>query len=222
MPGYIDYALDKGVKGSPIRYFHRQMTTNANWYALRVKPHKEQVVHQYLQKWDVETYFPLVRVKPKNPRAAKQKPYFPGYLFVHVDLESVGANTINWMPGTIGLVSFDNTPATVPENLITELRKRLAQIEAEGGLVLAELQPGDWVRIVEGPFAGYEAIFDMRLPGRDRVQVLLSFLSQHPHPVEMDADSIKKIKKIKKKSLKPSSTSHPKHNSDNTNHDLIT
>ena len=165
-----------------------------NWYALRVKPHRESTVYQQLQSWDIEAFLPMVRVKPKNPRAAKQKPYFPGYLFVHANLEKVGANTINWMPGTLGLVSFGGVPATVPENLIREIQQRLNQIEEAGGLVLAELEPGDRVRIVEGPFAGYEAIFDMRLPGKDRVQVLLSFLSQHPHPVEMDADDIKKLK----------------------------
>ena len=171
------------------------MATKEKWYALRVKPHKERTVSQQLQSWDVGIYCPLVRVKPKNPRAAKKKPYFPGYLFVHIDLESVGTNAINWMPGTVGLVSFGGTPAIVPDNLISELQQRLCQIEAEGGLEMVNLEPGDAVRIVEGPFAGYEAIFNMRLPGNDRVQVLLSFLSQYPHPVELDADDIQKIKK---------------------------
>ncbi|UCC51518.1 MAG: hypothetical protein JSV68_20790 [Anaerolineaceae bacterium] len=171
------------------------MSANEKWYALRVKPHKENAVTQHLESWDVEVYCPLLRVKPKNPRAAKKKPYFPGYLFVHIDLEGIGANTINWMPGTLGLVSFGGTPAVVPNNLITEIQQRLLQIEAEGGLVMVDLEPGDPVRIVEGPFAGYEAIFNMRLPGKDRVQVLLSFLSQYPQPVELDVVDIKKIKK---------------------------
>ena len=163
------------------------------WYALRVKPHKERSVFQQLQFDQIEAYFPLVRVKPKNPRAAKQKPYFPGYMFVYVDLENLGANTLNWMPGTLGLVSFDGIPASVPTNLIFELQERLAEIEAAGGLELAGLKSGDRVRIVDGPFAGYEAIFDIQLPGSDRVQVLLAFLSQHPQPLKIDADEIKKI-----------------------------
>jgi transcription antitermination factor NusG len=171
------------------------MTSNENWYVLRVKPHKDRTVNERLHGWDIQTYMPLVRVKPKNPRAAKYKPYFPGYLFIYADLEVVGTNTLNWMPGGMGLVSFDGAPATVPENLINELKKRLAQIEAAGGLTMVDLKPGDKVRIVEGPLSGYEAIFDMRLPGKERVQVLLSFLSQYPQPVELDAGDIKKIGK---------------------------
>ncbi len=165
------------------------------WYALRVKTHKERAIFQRLQSEHIEAYLPLIRVKPKNPRAAKQKPYFPGYIFVQVDLDHIGANTFNWMPGTLGLVSFGGIPASVPGNLIVELQQRLAQIEAAGVLELEALEAGDHVRIVEGPFAGYEAIFDMRIPGSDRVQVLLAFLSQHPHPLKLNADEIKKINK---------------------------
>lgn len=165
-----------------------------NWYALRVKPHKERAVLQRLTSKGIDAYLPMVRVKPKNPRAAKEKPYFPGYMFVEVDLEDTAANTINWMPGTIGLVSFDGNPAAVPAKLITELTERLAHIEAVGGIEFDGLEAGDRVRIVEGPFAGYEAIFDMRLPGSDRVQVLLAFLSQHPQPLKLDVDDIRKIK----------------------------
>ena len=164
------------------------------WYALRIKSRKERTVFERLESKDIEVYFPVMRVKPKNPRAAKTKPYFPGYMFINVDLEQVGANTLNWMPGTLGLVSFDDNPASVPENLILELKERLAEIEAQGGLELDGLKKGDRVRIIEGPFAGYEAIFDMRLPGKDRIQVLLAFLSQHPHPLKLDSDEIRKIK----------------------------
>lgn len=168
---------------------------NASWYALRVKPNREQVVTRRLENKKIEVFLPLFRVNPKNPRAAKLKPYFPGYLFVRTDLETIGANTFNWMPGALSLVSFDGVPASVPDKLILEIREQIARIEAEGGLTFVDLEPGDKVRIIEGPFAGYEAIFDMRLPGKDRVQVLLAFLSEYPQTVTLDETNIKKIKK---------------------------
>lgn len=166
-----------------------------NWYALRVKPHKERSILQWLEGENIEGYLPLVRVQPKNPRAAKEKPYFPGYLFVHTDLEQQGAGTFNWRPGTIGLIEFGGIPAAVPAKLIADLHKLLAQIEEAGGLANFEYKRGDAVRIVDGPLSGYEAVFDLHLPGKDRVQVLLAILSQSPQPVQLDTAAIKKMKR---------------------------
>lgn len=161
------------------------------WYALRIKPHKERVVKQRLSAEEIPTYLPTLRVNPKNPRAAKQKPYFPGYLFVRVDLEKLGRGALSWMPGTLGLVEFGGIAAPVPDTLIAALKEKLTGLNTANPKQ-AQLKKGDRVRIVDGPFAGYEAIFDTALPGSERVQILLAFLSQHPHPMRIDADSIEK------------------------------
>ncbi|MEM7116205.1 MAG: transcription termination/antitermination NusG family protein, partial [Chloroflexota bacterium] len=158
----------------------------------------ERTVYQQLLNHNIETFFPSLKVKPKNPRAAKVRPYFPGYLFIHVDLENVDSLALKWMPGTKGLVSFGDTPALVPENLIIELRKRIAAIEAAGGLRQTTLQAGDSIKIVEGPFAGYEAIFDAYLSGSERVQILLSFLSNRPKRIRLDREQIEKVDPDKK------------------------
>ncbi|MEZ4642777.1 MAG: transcription termination/antitermination NusG family protein [Chloroflexota bacterium] len=165
---------------------------STHWYALRTKPHKEQFVTQQLQAREVVVYFPSLRVKPKNPRAARIRPYFPGYLFVQADLAAVGQNAFSWLPGVQGLVAFGGMAAAVPERLILELQQQLAQTTA-AELAQRRFQPGDRVRIVSGPFAGYEAIFDMHLPGKERVQVLLSFLSHYPQPVQMDGDDLVRL-----------------------------
>ena len=165
------------------------------WYALRVKPHKEKSVYERLEEANIEGYLPTVQVQPTNPRAAKIKPYFPGYLFVYTDLDETGINKLRWLRGTIGLVEFGGIPAVVPPNLISDLQQLMKQIKKEGGLAKFEFKHGDSVRIVEGPFEGYEAMFDMHLPGADRAQVLLAFLSQAPQPLHLDTAAIKKIDK---------------------------
>lgn len=179
-----------------------------HWYALHVKPHKERLVYERLLAPDgipslssadgrlpYKVFFPAVHVKPKNPRAAKIRPFFPGYMFVNADLEELGHNAFSWVPGTRGLVNFGGEPAIVPDQLILELKERVTKIETAGGLVFETYQPGERVRIVSGPFAGYDGIFDATLPGGERVQVLLSFLSRYPQRVKIDAEDIRKIKK---------------------------
>lgn len=180
-------------------------TMAERWYALHVKPHKERYVGELLQNPEqiaslaeagaIAVFAPMVRVKPVNPRAAKMRPYFPGYVFVNADLDKLGQNALSWIPGTHGLVSFGGDPVEVPEALIVELQERLARIEADGGLDMQRIRPGTPVRIVSGLFAGYEAIFDAALPGGQRVQVLLAFLSEHPQRVQLSAAEIEAIKR---------------------------
>ncbi len=166
---------------------------SSHWYVLRVKPHKERSVCEQLKLRDLDVYFPVLKVNPVNPRSARERPYFPGYLFVKANLDEIGLNGLSYVPGAQNLVNFGGVPARVPLNLIQEIKQRLAVIESQGGLTLEKLKPGDRVRITSGLFAGYEAIFDARLPGNRRVQVLLSFLSSAPQPVKLDAADIQKV-----------------------------
>lgn len=165
------------------------------WYALRSKPLKEDLVWKQLISREIECFYPRMRVHPVNPRARKIKPYFPGYLFIHVDLDDVGISPLKWMPHTLGLVSFGDEPASVPDHLIKALKKKVKEINEAGGEVFKGLKQGEKIRIHSGPFSGYEAIFDHRLPGKERVRVLLQFLGEpRKVPVELDVSQIRKEK----------------------------
>ena len=163
------------------------------WYALRSKSRKEDVVWRQVLSQGFEAYYPRMRVHPVNPRARKIIPYFPGYLFVRMDLEAVGLSVFQWMPHTLGLVSFGGEPATVPDHLVYAIHKRVDEINVAGGEVFDGLKPGDTIWISDGPFRGYEAIFDARLPGSERVRVLLEFLGNKRRvPLDLDARQIER------------------------------
>lgn len=166
----------------------------SQWYALRSKPRKEEILWRQLRAQEFDVFFPRIRVHPVNPRSRKLLPYFPGYMFVNVNLEEVGLSTFQWMPHAIGLVSFDGEPSTVPENLISAINKRVEEIAAAGGEFFDGIKPGDTVKINTGPFAGYEAIFDARLPGSERVRVLIQMLSDRRIPVELRAGQVEQKK----------------------------
>ena len=76
-----------------------------HWYVLRSKPNKEKLLWEQLNIREVETFYPQIRVQTVNPRARQVKAYFPGYVFVRVDLDEVGLSILQWMPGAIGFVS---------------------------------------------------------------------------------------------------------------------
>lgn len=163
-----------------------------HWYALHVKPHKEPSVYQLLCSKGFDAYYPVLKVTPVNPRARKERPFFPGYMFVKVNLVETGADTLRWTEGTYGLVQFGGAPTSVPDSLISELKEQLTKYEASKE---PEFSRGDHVRIVNGLFEGYDAIFDTHISGKDRVQVLLAYLSDQPKKVILDPSEIAKVKR---------------------------
>ena len=164
----------------------------AHWYTLQSKPRKELFLCEQLGLREIESYCPFLRVQPVNPRARKVQAYFPGYVFGRLDLEQSGLSILQWIPGAVGIVSFDGIPSHVPDNLINAIRRHVDQINAAEREQRAGLKPGEAVLIQGGPFDGYEAILDERLPGSERVRVLLKLLQARQMNVELPADQIRK------------------------------
>ena len=161
-----------------------------HWYALKSHPHKEDLLSHQVETRGFEVFYPRIRVQPVNPRSRKIRPYFPGYLFVRVDLETCGTSIFQWMPYASGLVSFGGEPATVPDVLIIALVQKINSIAAAGKAMFEEIKAGTPVLIQGGPFEGFEAIFDTRIAGSERVRVLLKMLNSRTVKVELPAGQI--------------------------------
>lgn len=164
------------------------------WYVLQSKPQKETLLYEQLCLREIEAYYPCIRVKPVNPRARKIKSYFPGYMFVHVDLDLLGISPLQWIPGAVGLVNFGGEPATVNESILQAIRWRIEKKDPDSSSHQGALQLGDTVSICEGPFSGYKAIFDTHLSGSQRVRVLLEVIKDHQLLVELPAGQIQRMK----------------------------
>lgn len=168
-----------------------------SWYALRSKPNREEALWREIEARGHQAFYPHIRVRPVNPRARKVRPYFPGYLFVLVDLVLVGMKAFSRLHYSLGLVSFDDQPASVPEALLGAIRLRVDEINAAGGEGFDEqrkhgsrFKEGDKVVISEGPFAGYQAMFDAHLTGADRARVLLQLLQSRPVKLDLPVEQI--------------------------------
>lgn len=160
------------------------------WYVLRSKPHKERQLFDQVQARHLECFFPRITVKPVNPRSAKERAFFPGYMFVRVKLDEIGTNTFNWMPYSLGLVAFEGVPATVPDQIIDQIKSLLQTIVDKNKSPITGFSPGEKIEVLSGPFKGYEGIFDTSLQGADRVRILLKLLSDRHVSVEIDVDQI--------------------------------
>lgn len=164
----------------------------AAWYVLQSKPKKEDFLWRQLRLRNFTTFYPRIRVNPVNPRSRKVKPYFPGYLFAHLDLAVQGYSKLAWIPGLQRLITFDGTPTPIPEVVIEQLKTRLAQLKQDPRSFEDLPEPGQAVNIIDERFAGYEAIFDARLDGSGRVRVLLKLMGDQQVPLELPESQVKR------------------------------
>jgi transcriptional antiterminator RfaH len=187
---------------APAQHFGRRYLTTLNfrstlvpWYVIHSKPNKEELLYEQLCIRKVDAYYPSIKVHPKNPHARKRKPYFPGYLFVNADLGAIGLATLRWMPGAIGLVDFGGQPASIPDEMLQTIRRNVDRANGIAERKHTKFKPGDRVTIQSGPLAGYRAIFDSRLPGRERVRVLMQMLWDRQVNVELSVGQIELLEK---------------------------
>lgn len=143
------------------------------WYLVYSKPLQERVALENLDRQGYPAYLPLIRNRKRRQGryVASVEPMFPRYLFIHLSDESDDWGPVRSTIGVTRFVRFGMLPARVPDDLVELLRSRE---DAEGvqSLPLPELRSGDRVRIVDGPMAGYEAIFEAR-SSSERVYLLL-------------------------------------------------
>ena len=164
-----------------------------HWYTVHSKPNQELLLWNQLQQREVESYFPRLRRKPVNPRARREVPYFPGYMFIRVDLESFSLSRIAWLPGMQRLVAFGGQPAWLMDEVLEAIRHQVEVANQVAQDPLVDLRRGDVVRIKCGPFAGYEAIFDARINGKERVRVLLKLLQSQQVSLEVPATELVRV-----------------------------
>ena len=165
------------------------------WYVLRSKPNKEEPVWHQACALGFQVFYPRLRVKPVNPRSRHIVPFFPGYMFVHVDIGKVGLSAFQGMPHAIGLICFGGEPAHVPDPLVEAIRRRVTELNTGRVIDPSRFAPGERVRICEGALKGYEAIFDAQIRGRDRARVLLALLTGRHVVVELKADWLEPIRR---------------------------
>jgi transcription elongation factor/antiterminator RfaH len=157
-----------------------------HWYALYTHPRAERQVGHALQTREIETYLPTVEVWRARRRRVEEEPLFAGYLFAHIDLEQVGHSAVAWTPGLRYIVGGEaGHPSPVPDGVITYIRHGVAEMGVQSPVT--PFQPGEAVRIIEGPLKDLDAVFDQHLSSYERAQVLvevLGRLTRYDVPIE--------------------------------------
>ena len=161
------------------------------WYLAQMKPNSHVIANRNLTQQGFETFLPL-QEETKRVRdrfVTRRKPFFPGYIFVALDVKQGSWRAVNSTIGVTRLVSLGGTPTPLPDALVSEL---MARCDADGKLLPPrQLQPGDEVTLTKGPFADFVATVERITPDR-RVWVLMEMMGAHTR-LAIDAELVRPL-----------------------------
>ena len=148
-----------------------------DWYAVYTKPRQEARALLNLQNQGYTCYLPTLQVAKlrAGKRTTQVQALFSRYLFIELSLEQTSQR---WAPirstlGVSNLLMFGSEAARVPAELIDALRARENASLAQPASLY---QPGEKLQVLEGPFAGLEAVYHMD-DGLARGIVLIELLN---------------------------------------------
>jgi transcriptional antiterminator NusG len=119
-----------------------------------------------------------------------QRKIFPGYVLVEMIMDEESWYVVRNTPGVTGFVGVGNKPTPLPQEEAEAILKQMQT--AAPTKFKVSLQPGQAVKIVDGPFADFEGIVDAINQEKGKVRVRVSFFGRET-PVELDFLQVEKL-----------------------------
>jgi transcriptional antiterminator RfaH len=155
------------------------------WFVINIKPKKELQVAKLFAEGGFTCYVPVYR------QEKRVMPFFPGYGFLRFNFPD-DFHMVRYTRGVKRVVGGDIGPIPIPDEAVEKIKAReidgLIELEKHGETPLV----GDEIEVVEGPLKGLRGIFEKELGDKERVMILLSYVS-YQGQLLIEKDKLKKI-----------------------------
>ena len=118
----------------------------------------------------------------EGKRRRVERRVFPGYLLVQMIMNNDSWYVVRNTPGVTGFVGMGDEPTPLRDDEVEAIMRR---IKSQAPRVKVTYQPGQQVRIIDGPFIDFVGTVDEIYMDKNRVRVLVSFFGRET-PVELD------------------------------------
>ena len=120
----------------------------------------------------------------KGTKKTSSRKFFPGYILLNIDLNDDTWHTVRGTPKVTGFVGNDLHPEPLSDD---DAMKIIGRIK-DGALKpkpKVSYEVGDAVRVVDGPFSGFQGVVDEVYADKGRVRVMVSIFGRET-PVELE------------------------------------
>ena len=178
----------------------KQINQGRNWYAVQTySGYEENVANnlkQRIESLDMEDkIFDVIvptetKIKIKNgKRKMVREKIFPGYVLVNMIVTDASWYVVRNTPNVTGLIGTGVIPTPLSHEEVASLMKRMGATEPKYRIYLSV---GEAVKIVDGPFKGFEGKISEVDEGRGKVKALVVMFGRET-PVELDFLQVKKL-----------------------------
>lgn len=129
-----------------------------------------------------------IEIKDGKRRITKRKIY-PGYVLVEMCLTDDSWYVVRNTPGVTGFVGSGNKPIPLQPS---EVRAIMRQMGLEEARTKIDLDIGESVRVISGPFENFIGTVEEIYPEKNKLKVLVSMFGRET-PVELDFTQIEKL-----------------------------
>lgn len=166
------------------------------WYCVHTSPNKEALAAVEITRLGFSTFIPMFTVwKREGNREVPvtNKPLFPRYIFVELDMDRpLGVGRIKKSRGVSYLMcDMDGDPVAIPYRAMRAIRDRddARQSDLKPKKIVSPYHKGQRVKVMSGPFEGFEAMIEGPAP-RQRVQALLMIFGRET-PVDFEVADLR-------------------------------
>jgi transcriptional antiterminator NusG len=131
----------------------------------------------------------VVEVK-KGEKRSKSKKFFPGYIFVKMELTNETWHLLKNTPRITGFVGNSTNPPIVPEDEVLKITQQIKEGKMKPKIKI-EFEKGESVRVKEGPFANFAGTVDEVNPEKGRLKVLVSIFGRST-PIDLEFQQVEK------------------------------
>ena len=172
------------------------------WYVLRVASGRESTVQEALKKKiqlaglsEVipEVLVPTERVSEikGGKKRYRERKLYPGYLIVQMELVDDAWYLIKDTPGIGDFVGSFQKPVPLSPDEVERIKSTQKDKE-EAPEVKIDLEPGDGVKIKEGPFENFDGSVDEVFPAKGQVRVMVTIFGRS-NPVDLEYWQVEKL-----------------------------
>jgi transcriptional antiterminator NusG len=132
----------------------------------------------------------VVEMRAGKKRRSERK-FFPGYVLVEMDLDDVSWHLVKETPKVLGFIGGKaDQPAPITEAEAATILQRV-QAGSEQATPKTVFEPGELVRVIDGPFNDFSGVVEEVNYEKNRLHVAVTIFGRST-PVELDFGQVEK------------------------------